>query len=64
MLYIRYLIIMNGQQSRKKSENLHFWAAEGGKLLMQFVRTSGTTGLPTNRNIGAFSGPMALATRA
>ena len=38
MLYIRYLIFLDGQSIKKISfRNLHFWAAEAGKLHKQVV---------------------------
>ena len=60
---IETCFIVNGQNIKKNSKNVHFSAVEGGKLLKQFVRTSGATELPTNSNISGFRGSMAPPTR-
>ena len=57
MLHKGYLIIVTHQNIRKIFENFYFCAVEGGKLLMQFVHTTGATEPPRNSNIRVVGGP-------
>ena len=57
-------VVKNSRLFAKHAHSARCAPVEGGKPLIQFVRTPNAIEPPTNSNFGAFGGPMAPATWA